>query len=136
VGGRVLGGAEGGAALLREDVVERNRHDRISIDLVARHGEMPLSRLFVVEEYPSDLMGFYGQGYSISRFLIEMGGRPRFLKFVRDGQHSGWDEATKTHYRLADVRELDRAWRSWHTVVAARQTPHDDLVVRVQAAAE
>ena len=28
-----------------------------------------------MEEYPSDLMGFYGQGYSISRFLIEMGGK-------------------------------------------------------------
>jgi hypothetical protein len=128
--------ADEGASLLSEDLRERARHDQISLDLLARHGDMPLSRLFSVEEYPSDLMGFYGQGYSISRFLIEMGGRPRFLQFVRDGQHSGWDEATKTHYKLADVRELDRAWRSWHKVVAARQTPRDDLVVRAQSAAE
>jgi hypothetical protein len=62
-------------------------------------------------------MSFYGQGYSISRFLIEMGGRPRFLQFVRDGMKQGWDAATRTHYELADVRELDRAWRSWHHVV-------------------
>ena len=61
-------------------------------------------------------MSFYGQGYSISRFLIEMGGRPRFLRFVRDGLKSGWDSATLDHYGLADVRELDRAWRSWHRV--------------------
>ena len=104
------------------------RHDRIAEDLLARRGGMPLSRLFVVEEYPSDLMGFYGQGYSISRFLIEMGGRPRFLKFVRDGLKTGWDSATVTYYGLADVRELDRAWRSWHRV-AARSTPTRDLVV-------
>ena len=63
-------------------------------------------------------MGFYGQGYSISRFLVEMGGRPRFLPFVRDGSSTGWDAAARTHYGLADVHELDRAWRSWHKVTA------------------
>ena len=78
-----------------------------------------------MEEYPSDLMGFYGQGYSISRFLIEMGGRPRFLKFVKDGIGTGWDTATRTHYGLADVRELDRAWHSWHRVASrvGNETP-------------
>ena len=63
-------------------------------------------------------MGFYGQGYSISRFLVEMGGRPRFLQFVRDGMARGWDLASKDHYGLDDVRELDRAWRAWHKVNA------------------
>ena len=67
-------------------------------------------------------MGFYGQGYSISRFLIEMGGRPRFLEFVRDGMKDGWDTATRTHYQLANVRELDRAWRSWHRVAVPGRT--------------
>ena len=61
-------------------------------------------------------MGFYGQGYSISRFLVEMGGRPRFLAFVRDGSRTGWDAAARAHYGLAGVREVDRAWRSWHKV--------------------
>ena len=115
-GGPMPRWADEGASLLSEDLVERNRHDRISIDLFARRGEMPLSRLFVVEDYPRDLMGFYGQGYSISRFLIEMGGRPRFLEFVRDGMKGGWDNAARNHYQLANVRELDRAWRSWHRV--------------------
>jgi hypothetical protein len=83
-----------------------------------RRGEIPLARLFQIEEYPQDLMSFYGQGCSISRFLIEMGGRPQFLSFVRDGLESGWDHATRSHYRLGSVRELDRAWRSWHRVTA------------------
>ena len=78
-----------------------------------------LAKLFQIEEYPKDLMSFYGQGYSISRFLIEIGGRPRFLRFVRDGLKSGWDGATLDHYGLANVRELDRAWRSWHRVTVA-----------------
>jgi hypothetical protein len=108
--------ADEGASLLSEDLRERRRHDQIAVDLFARRGELPLSRLFQVEDYPKDLMGFYGQGYSISRFLIEMGGRPRFLKFVHDGMNDGWDNATRAHYKLASVRELDRAWRSWHKI--------------------
>jgi hypothetical protein len=124
--------ADEGASLLSEDQRERKRHDQIVIELLSRRGDLPLGRLFRIEEYPSDLMGFYGQGYSISRFLIEMGGRPRFLKFVKDGVESGWDIATRTHYGLADVRELDRAWRSWHKV-AANEAPADALVIRAQS---
>ncbi len=135
-GGPMPRWADEGASLLSEDARERRRHDQISLDLLARRGDLPLAKLFRVEDYPSDLMGFYGQGYSISRFLVEMGGRPRFLQFVRDGLRGGWDPAAKTHYGLADVRELDRAWRSWHKVVVARESPGDKLIVRAQSAGE
>lgn len=115
-GGPMPRWADEGASLLSEDERERRRHDQIAVDLLARGADLALGRLFQIEEYPKDLMSFYGQGYSISRFLIEMGGRPRFLRFVRDGLKSGWDSATLNHYGLADVHELDRAWRSWHRV--------------------
>lgn len=130
-GGPMPRWADEGASLLSEDLRERQRHDQIAIDLLKRRGDFPLSRLFRMEEYPSDLMGFYGQGYSISRFLIEMGGRPRFLKFVKDGLNSGWDVATRTHYGLSDVRELDRAWHSWHKVAS-----QGTLIVRAQSGSE
>ncbi len=135
-GGPMPRWADEGASLLSEDLRERQRHDQIAADLLARRGDLPLTRLFRIEEYPSDLMGFYGQGYSISRFLIDMGGRPRFLKFVKDGVHRGWDQATRAHYGLRDVRELDRAWRSWHTVLAETAPQSDPLVVRAQSASE
>jgi hypothetical protein len=116
-GGPMPRWADEGASLLSEDERERQRHDQIAIDLLTRGGELPLARLFQIEDYPKDLMSFYGQGYSISRFLIEMGGRPRFLRFVRDGLKDGWDTSTRAHYALSNVRELDRAWRSWHRIV-------------------
>jgi hypothetical protein len=131
--------ADEGASLLSEDERERRRHDQIAADLLARRGELSLNRLFQVEEYPKDLMSFYGQGYSISRFLIEIGGRPRFLKFVHDGLKSGWDLATREHYGLADVRELDRAWRAWHHVtltVGVAGEEGEDLVASEQPASE
>lgn len=128
-GGPMPRWADEGASLLSEDQWERSRHDQIAINLMARRGEIPLAQLFEIDEYPRDIMAFYGQGYSISKFLIEIGGRPRFLQFVRDGLESGWDGATLEHYGLADVNELDRAWRSWHRVTLAarhQNAPSDD----------
>jgi hypothetical protein len=126
-GGPMPRWADEGASLLSEDQRERTRHDQIVNDLLARRGDLPLARLFVIEEYPKDLMSFYGQGYSISRFLIEMGGRPRFLRFIKDGINNNWDTATRVHYNLPSVRELDRAWRSWHRVtLQASRNPDSD----------
>jgi hypothetical protein len=135
-GGPMPRWADEGASLLSEDQRERRRHDEIAADLIARRGEVTLARLFEIEEYPKDLMSFYGQGYSISRFLIEIGGRPRFLQFVRDGLKTGWNESTLTHYGLANVRELDRAWRAWHRVTLAasqRGSADADLAYQDQA---
>ncbi len=119
LGGPMPRWADEGASLLSEDERELARHDQIVADLFQRHGEFPLGRLFSMEEYPKDLMGFYGQGYSISRFLIEIGGRPRFLQFVRDARQEDWDAATRAHYSLSDVRELERAWLAWFKVGAS-----------------
>ena len=134
-GGPMPRWADEGASLLSEDLRELRRHDRIVADLLARRGDLSLPRLFKVEDYPDDLMGFYGQGYSVSRFLVEIGGRPRFLEFVRDGLRRGWDVAARTHYGLADCQELDRAWRSWHSVAGEVDAADQDrLVVRAQSA--
>jgi hypothetical protein len=135
-GGPMPRWADEGASLLSEDLRERQRHDKIAEDLLHRRRDLPLGRLFVIEDYPKDLMGFYGQGYSIARFLVEIGGRPRFLEFVRDGMKGGWDSATRMHYSLNDVRELDRAWRSWHTVLARSQRGAGSVIVRAQSASE
>jgi hypothetical protein len=115
--------ADEGACMLSEDARELARQDGIINQLMERQGHMPLENLFEMEEYPKDLLGFYGQGYSVSRFLIEIGGREKFLQFVGDGAKNSWDEATRRHYQLTNTRELDRAWRSWHKVVASRRKP-------------
>jgi hypothetical protein len=136
-GGPLPRWADEGASLLSEDRRERLRHERFAADLLTRSGGWALPDLFTIEEYPKDLMGFYGQGYSVSRFLVEMGGRPRFLAFLKDGMDSGWDAATRSHYGFSNAKELDRAWRSWHQV-ASHRFPGDDshgdtLVVRAQS---
>ena len=43
---------------------------------------MPLRRLFALQQYPSDVMTLYAQGYSVSNFLVSASSRPAFLAFV------------------------------------------------------
>lgn len=132
--------ADEGACMLSEDLRELARQDEIVAGLVRKGGHMPLGTLFAMEEYPKDLLGFYGQGYSVSRFLIEIGGRKLFLKFVAEGSRDGWDSATRKHYNFADTKELDRAWRSWYGVVASRRQPgeahHEATLVAFRPEAE
>jgi hypothetical protein len=136
-GGPMPRWADEGASLLSEDLREKRRHDRIAAELIARKGDLALGRLFTIEDYPRDLMGFYGQGYSVSKFLVQIGGRPRFLRFVRDGERLGWDAAARQHYNLADCRELDRAWRSWHQVkLAESAAPAPEQLAARPATAE
>jgi hypothetical protein len=136
-GGPLPRWADEGASLLSEDRRERLRHEQFAADLLERSGGWRLGELFTIDEYPKDLMGFYGQGYSVSRFLVEMGGRPRFLAFLKDGMKDGWDVATREHYGFSNTKELDRAWRSWHSIAARNlpkeQSPGDALVVRAQS---
>ncbi len=108
--------ADEGALLLSEDQRELSRHDRIVSDLVHKKRQFTLASLFRMEDYPRDLMGFYGQGYSVSRFLVELGGRKRFLAFVREGMRESWDDAARIHYGLADLTELERAWNAWRQI--------------------
>lgn len=136
-GGPLPRWADEGASLLSEDRRERMRHEQFAADLMTRGGGWPLGELFTIDEYPSDLMGFYGQGYSVSRFLIETWGRPRFLAFLKEGMNDGWDSSTRNHYGFPNSGELDRAWRSWHAIasqsVPSEPSPGDGIVLRAQS---
>src|SRR5262249_39138058 len=61
-GGPMPRWADEGASLLSEDQRELDRHEQFVANLLAKRTELPLGRLFRMEDYPSDLMGFYGQG--------------------------------------------------------------------------
>ncbi len=117
-GGQLPRWADEGAALLSEDRRERLRHEGFASDLLSRQGHWSLREFFQIDEYPKDLKAYYGQAYSVSRFLVEIGGRSRFLAFLDDSRRYGWDRATQEHYRLTNLRELERAWQSWYQVAS------------------
>jgi hypothetical protein len=103
--------ADEGGSVLSEDEVERSRHDQLAWQILRTPGRaIPLRRLFALREYPGDVMPLYAQGYSVTNFLVQNGGRQTFLNFVAHGMRHGWDGAVQTHYRYRSVEELEKAW--------------------------
>ena len=108
--------ADEGGAILAEDQQEQERNDKLMQKTLKAARQLPLRRLFTLHDYSPDLnkiCAFYGQSYSVSRYLIETGGRPKFLDFMKRGYHDGWDEAAQVVYGHPNVEALERAWMVW-----------------------
>lgn len=115
--------ADEGGAVLSEDDIEKERHDKLVRQILNTPGRaMPLRRLFGLRDYPGDVMVLYAEGFSVTQFLVERSSRPTFLAFVANGMHEGWDHAVRTHYRYNSVEELEQAWLA-HLRSTKRQPP-------------
>src|SRR5262245_45534551 len=102
--------ADEGGAVLSEDDLERDRHDKMVRQILNSGRAISLRRLLVLKEYPSEVMALYAQGYSVTSFLVGKSSRPEFLNFIADGMRSGWDAALQRHYQIRNVEELEQAW--------------------------
>jgi hypothetical protein len=103
--------ADEGGAILAEDAVEHARQEKFARKILANSERaIPLSRLFALKHYPSDVMVLYAQGWSVARFLVERKDRKTFLAFVKEGMNSDWDKAVRIHYGYANVNKLEAAW--------------------------
>jgi hypothetical protein len=105
--------ADEGGAVLSEDGLEVARHDRMVRELINDGRMIPLSRLFVLTEYPNDVMSLYAQGFSVARYLVSLRGRRVFLDFVWDGQQFGWRNVVERYYGFRTIDELERNWIRW-----------------------
>jgi hypothetical protein len=103
--------ADEGGAVLSEDQLERDRHDQLVRHILNTPGrEIPLRRLFALQDYPGDVMCLYAEGYSVADFLIASSNRQQFLGFIATGMSYGWDQAVRSYYRYNSVEELEGAW--------------------------
>ena len=85
---------------------------------------IPFNRMFAMKEYPSDIMPLYSQGFSVVRFLLNHGGKRKFMRYLADGmRYERWDEVTKRHYGFRDLSELQLAWVDW--VASGSRDPAD-----------
>ena len=111
-----------GMAVNSEDEQEFQRHDRMCRDFLNQGRAMPLSRLFALTDYPDDVLVLYAEGFSVVHYLIQKGGRPRFLAFVTAGMREGWDKACVGAYGLSGTAALEAAWVAH--LRSTKTTPH------------
>jgi hypothetical protein len=108
--------ADEGAATLVEHESERKRQQLLLKQVLESNKRIPLKDLLAMKEYPEDMenvLALYAEGYSLADFLVQGGGKVRYLKFLEAAHHRGWDAALHEHYSLENVADLERRWDSW-----------------------
>ena len=67
--------ADEGACTTVEHSSERDKQQIMLVDFLRTGRGIAFSRMFVMKEYPHDVMPLYSQGYSVARYLVAQGGK-------------------------------------------------------------
>ena len=78
---------EGGATSV-EHGSERDKYRQMLLTFLRNGRGIAFNQMFAMMEYPPDYMPLYAQGYSLAEFLIQRGGRQRYVEFLDDGLKS------------------------------------------------
>ena len=106
--------ADEGACTTVEHSSERDKQTRMLIDFLHTNRGIAFSRMFAMREYPRDVLPLYAQGYSLARYLIDRGGRRKYVAFVADGLASDdWSRALGKHYGIGSVAQMQHVWLDW-----------------------
>ena len=106
--------ADEGACTTVEHPVERARQHRLLIEFLRTGRGISFPEMFAMKEYPADVLPLYSQGYSLARYLIERGGRKRYIQFVGDGlASSNWPRSLSRNYGIHDIAKLQNVWLEW-----------------------
>ncbi len=130
--------ADEGAATLIEHISERKRQEVALERLINTDRRIPLNRLLVMSEYPSDMQQvytLYAEGYSLVNFLVQQRGsvgKKVFLQFLEDAHRHGWNASIRKHYGFGSIGELEQEWVGW--VVAGSPPVRRDDEDRLAAA--
>jgi len=103
--------ADEGGAVLSEDDIECDRHDKLTRQILNQGREIRLRSLFALTKYPPrQVECLYAEGFSMAKYLVDRSNLQTFLKFVAYGMQHGWDGAAQTFYQHRNVEEMEEAW--------------------------
>lgn len=106
--------ADEGACTTVEHPVERGRQHKLLIEFLSTGRGIAFPAMFAMREYPRDVLPLYAQGYSLARYLIDRGGRRKYVAFVADGLASDdWSGSLDKHYGIGSVAQMQHVWLDW-----------------------
>ena len=106
--------ADEGGATSMECPSEKAKHRTALLQFLRTGRGIAFSEMFAMTEYPPDIMPLYAQGYSLAEYLIQHGGRRKYVQFLDDALASNqWSEAVQRHYGLSDLAVLQNTWLAW-----------------------
>lgn len=104
---------EGMATSVEADV-ERTNYRLMLADFLHSRKGIAFNDMVAMKEYPTDLMPFYSQSFSICEYLILIGGRRRLVEFAKEGARSNdWNAALRRYYEGRSLGDLQLEWVAW-----------------------
>ncbi len=106
--------ADEGICTTVEHDSERQKHEAKLREFLQSRRGIAMNKLFLLTEYPSDVLPMYAQGYSVCQFLIAQNGPRSFVTFLGDYmQNPSWTQNVRIHYGYESLAELQQAWLAW-----------------------
>jgi hypothetical protein len=106
--------ADEGACTTVEHESEKAKQDKFLIQFLKSDRGIPFNQMFKMKEYPPDILPLYSQGYSLARFFIQQGGKPKFVEYVGEGMRTNnWTATTKKFYGFNSLSDLQLTWVEW-----------------------
>lgn len=97
--------ADEGAATYTEAEGERKNYRDAGLRVVGKPEHIPLNDILAATEYPADankVFQFYGQSFVLAEYLLDLKGKPEYIKFLETYFNSGsWETAFRKHYALS-----------------------------------
>ncbi|EAQ79804.1 hypothetical protein [Blastopirellula marina] len=106
--------ADEGACTTVEHDSEKNKNTKLLYECLTTDRGIAFNRMFAMEDYPADVLPLYAQGYSLARFLIVQGGKPKYVEYIGEGMKSNnWTRTTNKFYGYHSLSDLQVAWLGW-----------------------
>src|SRR6476646_7623106 len=106
--------ADEGACTTVEHDSEKAKQDHFLIQFLKTDRGIAFNDMFRMKDYPPDSLPLYSQGFSLARFFIEQGGKPKFVEYVGEGMRTNnWPAATRRFYGFDSLSALQLTWVEW-----------------------
>lgn len=106
--------ADEGGATNCECPSEQMKHRQMLVQFLQTGRGIAFSDMFVMTEYPADVMPLYAQGHSLVDYLLQHGGRHKYVAFLGDGmQTHDWAAALQKWYGINSLANLQNDWVGW-----------------------
>jgi len=106
--------ADEGACTTVEHEAEKAKQDKFLLQFLTSNRGIAFNKMFAMTEYPRDILPLYSQGYSLARYLIQQGGKRKFVDYVGEGMRTNnWTATTRKFYGFDSLSDLQVTWVEW-----------------------
>jgi hypothetical protein len=106
--------ADEGVATSTEYPGERAKQYRTLEHCLSNGRGIAFNRMFAMTEYPRDFAPLYAQGHSLVDYLIQQGGRRKFLAYLGEGMKTQrWGDTANRYYGIKSLGDMQNRWLAW-----------------------